>query len=238
VKLEPLVRHLRSKLLDFGTYVATDEEWIDDDADMLWKNEELVLYLQRAEEEFCRRYPIMDRTTAAVCQATVTLADPIVVLDPRVLQVDRIKLSTGTQFLKQIFLTELEEVIPDTWEAETGEPTHFIEDWERNKLRLYPIPITTGTADMHVGRNPLRALKWDFNNRSPEIPEVSHAHLLDWALYLAYLKDDTEETADVKRAMTFRDLFNDNVGGDISVKAMEARRHHAARPPRTRAYDR
>ncbi|UCD23237.1 MAG: hypothetical protein JSW51_09265 [Gemmatimonadota bacterium] len=239
MKLEDLVRELRRTLNDFGPYIATDEEWVDDDADMLWKNAELTTYIQRAEEEYTRRYPIPDDTTAAVCTVTVTATQPYVTLDPRVLQVDRIKLSTGTKAIKRITVDELDETLAESWEAEAGEPTHYIFEHHELRLRLYPIPTTTGTAALRVGRKALRPLRWDYNHRHPEIPENHHLLLLDWAAHLAYLKDDTEDTYDVKRAGTFRDIFNANVGGDISVKAQEARRQLAGtRVPRTRAYDR
>ena len=239
MKIEDIVREIRTTLNDFGPYIASDEEWLDDDADMLWKNAELTSYLSRAEEEYCRRYPIPDNASAEVCSAVVTATQAYITLDPRVLQVNQVMLSTGTKPLQRITLDELDEVRPELWQTETGEPTHYIFEDHTLQLRLYPIPITTGTAALRVGRRPLRTLRWDYNHRHPEIPERHHRLLEDWAVHLAYLKEDTELTYDVKRAGTFRDIFNANIGGDISVKAEEARRQLAGtRVPRTRAYDR
>lgn len=236
MKTEELIHDMRTTLVDWGPYGPDVNTWKTDDADMLWSNVELADYLRRAEEEYCRRYPIRDVTTAAVCQATVTAADPVVALDPRVLEVTYVKLSTGTKPLSRITVEELVEVVPETWDTENGEPTNYINEVQHLQLRLWPIPTTSGTAALHVGRKPLNNLSWKFPHREPEIPERHHPLLLDWALHLAYQKDDTEETFDVKRMGMFRDIFNSNVGGDISAKAEEARRQLAGtRRPRTTA---
>lgn len=237
MKIEDLIHDMRTTLVDWGPYGPTVNNWKTDDADMLWSNVELADYLRRAEDEYCRRYPIRDNTTVEICQATVTAASDYFVVDPRVLEITHVRLSTGTKPLRRITVDELDEVLPETWETENGEPTSYILEDHSLRVRLYPIPTVSGTAALRVGRKPINNINWKFPHREPEIPERHHPLLVDWALHLAYQKDDTEETFDVKRAGMFRDIFNSNVGGDISVKAEEARRQlSGTRVHRTRAY--
>lgn len=234
VNIETLVTHLRTRLNDFGPYLRSSSDWMNDDADMFWTNEELTDYLNQAQKEYTRRFPIKDSQTAAVCQIAVVAGTSVYTYHESILDIHRAKLASDTYPLTIITAPELDEVFDD-WESTTGTPTHFIMHADTGKLQLYPIPSANDTLNLQVGRRALEALDWDFSNRDPEVPEAHQWCLIDWASHLAYLKEDTEATFKPDRSEYFRAKFDHDVGGDMSYKAAEAR-HQTATRRVTRTY--
>ncbi len=67
--LEELVENARRRLEDLGGDME-GLDWKTDDSSLLWSNDDLVRYANEAENEFCRRRPILDSETASVwCRA-------------------------------------------------------------------------------------------------------------------------------------------------------------------------
>jgi len=69
-----------------------------------------------------------------------------------------------------------------------------------------------------VRRLPLEPLDWDDRaTQSPEIPEVHHGYLLEWALGLARLKDD-ELAYNKKASDAHFALFTAQVGARPQIE--------------------
>jgi hypothetical protein len=223
-------------LQDFGPYSASDQNWMSDDADMLWKNDELADYLHEAQTEYTRLFPIKDKTTAAVCNLSLVASTSDYAIHDSIFEIDRVTLSGVEGTLDRYYSWELDEVREQTWEGETGEPTGYLLDLDNRQIRFYPTPTATYTATLWVRRKPLLALEWTRNHRNLEIPEDDQLFLLHYAAHLAYLKDDTEETQDLGKSEHFRQLFYEHLGADVTVQQARIRAATQGRPRVSRTY--
>ncbi len=103
-----------------------------------------------------------------------------------------------------------------------GKPYIFLTDEQlanekrslsRMVLRVYPKPSSdyNGTnVNMRVVRMPIKSLTTDDMNAVPEIPEVHHLEMLDWAAFLALRIVDLD-AGNPGRANEFRAYFEKNV---------------------------
>ncbi len=116
-------------------------EEIDDTVDpYLWGDPALYIYLNEAEREAARRARLLkDSSTTAICTIAVTLGEPLLTLDPRILRVRRVRHSARTLPLTKIELADLERWVPE-WDTEYGDVTHWCPDFETWKIRLYRTP--------------------------------------------------------------------------------------------------
>lgn len=230
-----LVKDLRIRLDDFGGYSASDSDWESDDSDCLWSNEELTRYLNKAEEEYCRRVPIIDSSTPSICSISIVAGTANYTISPLILSVDRVKLASQTKPLAKTSSEEL-DLLLDNWEAESDEPEMFIDDLNPYSIRLVGVPVSNDVASLKVSRLPLNEMAWDNSDTDePEIRPEEHFTLLDWAAALAYLKQDAE-TLDKNKSDMFMNDFNTKVRARPNSKEIDLQRQRAARNLRVRSY--
>lgn len=163
----------------------------------LWSNLTLTLYANEAEQEACRRSELIVDSSSAFCTPSFTTGNPLIALDPLITEVKRVRVSNQYVQLQQISALEMDRKRPG-WEFHTGTiPLCVVTDYETGKLRLYPNPSIDGALAMTVARLPLQ----DMANLTdaPEIRKEYHPALVQWMLYRAYSKQDTE-TADPLKA--------------------------------------
>jgi len=147
-------------------------------------------FANEAQDEACRRSRlILDSTTAAICQIALVSGTATYNLDDRVLFVRRVKLSTITPVLARVSRKTLDVGAPD-WETETGQPRGYVPDMEDGVLRPYPTPDASYTAKLTVVRMPLVSMT--DGDEEPEIRSRHHRMLVEWMLYRAYSKEDSE----------------------------------------------
>ena len=184
----------------------------------LWGNTELIEAAADAEYEACRRARLLiDSSTAAVCQITVTVAEPLYALDDRVLFIRRAKMGLDERPLQRVSYRDLDAKVSG-WEADTGAPTHYVTDFETGKVRLYPIPDTDDTLSMTVVRLPLIPLN-DVSltlNATPEIKLHYHRSLRFWMMHRAYSKPDAD-AMDKGKAAENLDKFEAEFGKKSSA---------------------
>jgi len=189
------------------------QELDDEAAPYLWSDIELNAFLVDAENEACRRARLLvDSSTAAVCQISITAGDVTAgtasySLDSRVVSVRRAKTSERTKPLARTTRLEMDEM-RSGWDDDVGSIEAFLTE-DTGKILFWRIPDVTQTISMTVVRTPLVEMNDDED--SPEIPSRYHYSLLYWAKYRAYMKQDTE-TKDENKALENEALFTAEFG--------------------------
>lgn len=203
------------------------QEADDANSPYLWSDAELNDYANDAQNEACRRARLLvDSTTAAICQYTVASSGSgsyLIALDSRVLFVRRARLASRTVPLARMFLSDIEEQVPN-WEAATaGQPDRYIPDYQTGYVRLYRPSSVADTLNLTVVRMPLTDMSADGD--VPEIHTAWHRSLRFWMLYRAYSKHDAE-TYDEKKALANLKLFEEEFGKRSAAFDEEWLREH------------
>jgi hypothetical protein len=214
MKLQDLRAQFRSEADDaVAPYLFSDED-VDD-----WHN-------QAVEEAAVRADLLPEFDDAEVCAIDVTAGTSGYALHTAVTRVTHAAFTPDGQTepttLELIERVELDRRRPN-WRTETGAPSCLLV--EQGKVRLVPKPSTDGTLSLEVFRLPLTPMTADVDE--PEIQAHHHRHLVDWALFRAYSKPDTE-TQDLARAGAAEARFEARFGRrpDADMKqASEARPH-------------
>lgn len=235
--IRELVLASREELDDLPGDVDDPCAWENDDEGLLWKNHELVRFANQAQVEFCRRRPINDSTTAAICDASVTAGDLFVPYSPLIAYVDRMAVQGEAHGLTKKTKAWMDRNYAN-WETETGTPKHYIENITEYKARLYPIPDADININMTVGRLPLADMRWDRRQKDePEINVMYHMDLVMWMNHLALRKRDSQTHNKTESDRQYK-LFETAVGPRISAFNERMRRENRAQPLRTRAQPR
>lgn len=172
-----------------------------------WGNDEVLRWLNEGHTEAARRARLLvDSTTVAVCQATITAGDPLVTLDPRVVFVRRARIQGESLTLIRARVRDLDRDFPG-WDADISQetPRIYVPDYQTDKLRLVKTPVASGVLLMTVVREPLAPIALD---TSPEIPARTHEALIHWIKHRAYLKEDEDlkDEALSKKALALFEL--------------------------------
>lgn len=185
--LQTLIKRCRQRLDDFGGYPDSDG-WETDDAECLWSNEELVGYLNEAEEELCRVAAIDDRATAKVVDYTIAAGENTITLHPAILTIEGVLLGSTNKWLTKTTEAKAAEV---EWEDDT--PKFWITNRNTDYLTVFPTPTADDTLKLHVTRLPVKELSWTQRKfQSPEVNARFHLDLVFYVTYLAWLKEDPD----------------------------------------------
>ena len=202
------------------------------DPDQLWTDATLVNYIDAAQRRFARRaLAIRDNRTPEVTEVTLQTGVTEYVLHQSVLVVVSAKLTdaaadlprTGhstldvyrapdTQFfdVNQISLTQPGAPLAYTTDETLGEADDA--SFGSVVLRVYPAPSADydGTVlRLRVIRMPIERLTPDNLQAVPELPEMHHLEMLDWAAYLALRVVDVD-AGWADRAQEFRASFEEH----------------------------
>ena len=206
------------------------EEAGDTAEPFLWPNLILNLYANEAQTEACRRgHLLRDSVTTAICQLAVTAGDPIVELDPRILDIQRMRLASQFIQLRGISVQEMDDSIPG-WENQSGLPWRGVTDYQSNAIRLWPSPSANDVLKLSVIRLPLVDMVADTDE--PEIRKEYHPQLVQWMLHRAYAKQDSE-VFDANKSQTALANFEKEFGSRSSARnaAWRAERQLQFAPP-------
>ncbi len=143
----------------------------------------------QGQNEACRRGNLLTDSTSDFCTLDVTSGDPMIELNPLIIDVTRVRLSSTALPLSIAQTKQMDEEEPG-WEDHFGTPTHYIPDYQTGYLRLYPIPLEADVARITVTRLPLNDLVDDGDE--PEIRLETHPALVQWMLHKAYANQDTD----------------------------------------------
>lgn len=210
MNLLDLVTHMRKSMLDDTGGVGV--EWADlteedtDSAQLRWSNEELTRFIDQAVKRAVRAALLIKKSEAAF-DLTITAGVADYALDERII---RLKYVESVADGRQLEQGEIEDFIGiQSWRTRTGTPISYIADESDNTIKLYPIPVIDDTLNLTYHRLPLVDLSWTDNTVTPEIPSEYQIEMLDYAAYLAYMKDEAN-TFDPARATTYLALFSSN----------------------------
>lgn len=217
---QELITHMRESMLD------------DAAPPYLWSDTELLRYLNYAEVQACRRaHLIIDGTTAndngtaatagtagqkPLCTLSILANQAVYLLSPKILQVKRCQLLSMTYPLEgPVQYPELDERMSG-WKGTSGtvgtagsggSPACFLNE-PGNTITFILAPSANDTAYLVVSRLPLTPFTL---LTSPEIEEVYHHGLMNWACHLAFKKPDSE-AQNLNLAKIYEDSFTDEFG--------------------------
>lgn len=228
------VTRLRQRLDDQGGDAGTNY-WQTSDAGCLWKNDELVTYLNEAQKETCRRHPIID-STSDLCGITLVAGTATYDLDPLILAVERAYVTGADDVLiKRNYRDDIDTqsyVAPDT-------TLYYVEDGSLHNITLIAAPAAAGTLELTVKRLPLEDLEWmsvsAARGAELEVDDFLFGDILLYASYLAFSKRDAD-TLNLEAANTAMQRFQSRVGEPVNLKLLAVRKDVANKPMRTTGY--
>lgn len=161
-----------------------------------WSDDELVAWLNEAQEEACRRALLLVDSTSDAAVIDLSAGDIGADLHPSVIFVRRAIRGNGQALIPRV-ARSMDEEAPG-WElAQPSTPYVFVPDWQTGYLRFYPPAKNAETIRLTVVRTPLNPMVNDED--APEIRSQYHAYLLDWVKSRAYGKQDAD-SYDPKKA--------------------------------------
>lgn len=215
-----LVQQLRESVLD-----DTVEPY-------LWSTPELLRSLNYAERQACRRAQLIidsvtanDYGTAAtagtlgqkpLCSLSIVADQATYNLSPKVLQIKRCQLGTMAYPLRgPVEYPELDDTMSGWFgtngtigTAGSGGYPYAFANQPNDTITFVLAPSVADTARLVVSRLPLISFTLQ---TQPEIPEMYHEGLLDWAAHLAYMKPDSD-TLNLELAAFYEAKFTRQFG--------------------------
>lgn len=227
MNLSELIEELRENILhDRSDRTAGD-------SDLMWTDTTLVRYINEAQSRFARKtYVIRDGTTPEVTRVTIRegqteypLHESVMAVISAQIEGDRVALAR-TGFAVLAAPPELTTHYFDPAYAQSmtpGRPLAFSTDetfaegdtgsFSRPTMRVYPTPDAASeglVVRLRVIRAPIEKLTTRRLTAVPEVPEVYHLDMLDWAAYLALRVADLDAGLP-QRALEFRASFEQHV---------------------------
>lgn len=190
--------------MDFSEIEQSVRKTLDDNSttDKLWSQDEILEYARDAENEACERQNLIVESSSSLTSISVNTSTGTYSLSNTVTDVISAKLSLGTEPLMRTSRHVLDHSFSN-WQANTSTPRSYFTSGT-NKITVYPKPIVADTLNMTVARFPNIPMTID---GSPEIDARYHPGLLQWILYRAYMKNDSE-TLNVGKAKDYEKQFD------------------------------
>lgn len=204
-----LLNEIRQRLDDEGGDVGNPPtgyytRWQYDDSGCLWRNLELVAYLNETIREVGLRKPIYDSDDATVCTISIVSGTRVYALNPLVVSIDEARLvSTGLSLIKTT-VKRMRELIgryrpTENWRVLPGAVTHYLEDEYERQISLYHMPDTTDTLKLCVRRMFKDTVTWSSiaSEATPttaltDIPDQYRKALVFGTTALAFRKRDSD----------------------------------------------
>lgn len=194
MKLEELITLYRAQSMDKQHSTGSASDVFCDD-------ELLTIYANEGLDEACRRGQLLRDSLSPLCTVTFAAGAEAVTLDARVIKVLRAHIDG--QPVDALDVEQMDQLMPG-WQYRdaTGRPSRLVSGLTTGMLHLWPRPDQAGSLRLTVQRLPLKSMKVDSDK--PEIRPELHAGLVDWMLYRAYSREDTELFNDAKAAVALR----------------------------------
>lgn len=200
--------------------------------DRLWSDATLIRYMNEAERRFAREALVIRDSTSEATSVTLVAGQDTYTLHEKVLGVVSAKYQNDNTDLKRAGHSSLSTYTqPDTYFFDTsqlstmppGKVLAYSTDESVSQddgdsmsvvtMRVYPVPDASqagAVIKLRVVRLPLDDLSIDRPKARPEIPEIHHLEMLDWAAYLALRIVDVDG-GNPERAAEFRASFDASV---------------------------
>jgi hypothetical protein len=189
--------------MDFSEIELSTRRTLDDNTtgDRLWSQAEILEYAQDAENEAAERAGLLLDNSSAFTDIAVNTSTALYTLSNTITEVRSAIMALGTKPLMRTSEKVLDLSFA-SWRSKTGTPRSYFVS-ATNEIRVYPQPIVTDTINMTVARFPNIPM---LTTGSPEIDARDHPGLLEWILYRAYMKNDSE-TLNVDKALDHKANF-------------------------------
>lgn len=234
-----LARRIRERLADLGGDQGGNVHWEEDDTGCLWKNTELVNYVNAACMELAHRLPIHDAENNELTRIALRPGTARYPIDPRILAIDSVVLaSTGLPLVK-IHDAQDRSLWNDPHDTTYNEPSvvqQYRDDTDAMTLTVYATPTVVDTLILVIRRLPLEPLTWAQRKQEiEEFPPHLQEALISWACMQAYLKRDAD-TFDREQAGYFQGQFSDMTGPRVSFAHQRILKDVAGKRLRSRTY--
>lgn len=173
----------------------------------LWSNNEVALWIDDAQEMFCRLTDgIEDVLPLTIVADTEWYAKDVRILQTRGIThyLDPLDSGRGRDVRVVNYETYKRECRSEYFETRTGPIGYMVDGVRKNYYRASPIPNEGGTLQLMVYRLPVSAADTDIF----EIDRQHHLALCSWVFFRAYSKHDAD-TFDPRRAAVFQAEFED-----------------------------
>lgn len=170
-QVRDILYRVRTQILDDlpEESLGSGYDWVTDDADLLWSNEDLILYLDEAMLEFCLRRPLHDYSNTEITNVSVTAGVlKSVAIDERIIEIESVQLQSRVDDdeppLYKYFQGELDRKLPN-WRTYDKEVEIYCEDLDESTLYLIGELAASDTVLLSVKRMPLKQLhnvQWPF----------------------------------------------------------------------------
>jgi hypothetical protein len=197
------------------------------DSDVFCKDELLTLYANEAQDEACRRGDLLRDSASPMCSVAFDADAENVTLDSKIVRVVRARVNG--QHVAVLSGEEMDCIHPG-WQDDTtrDQPTHLVEGMTSGALHFWPRPQEAGVIRLTVQRLPLKQLRHGADK--PEIRTDLHAGLVDWMLYRAHSREDTDLHNDRKASVALA-KFEAEFGRKTSGRNEAWMRHGLAPMP-------
>lgn len=215
--LEQLIVLYRAQSMDIANAVGGSG------TDLLCSDELLTIYANEAQDEACRRAALLRDAVSDMCTVTFAAGDEAVALNPKIVRALSARVDGNPA---TVVSEEVMNHMHPAWMEDTrrASPTHLVSGVTTGMLHLWPIPASAGTVRLTVQRLPLKQMANDVDK--PEIRQELHPALVDWMLYRAFSRLDTDLYNDAKAKIAL-DRFEAEFGGKTSGRNEEWMRRGA-----------
>ena len=195
--------------------------------DYFCSDEELAIYANEAQDEACRRAQLLVDSSSPMCKVQIPADAHVVKLDARIINVQRAFVER--QPLGVVSVQEMDAIWPGwQFEAANTQVTHLVTGMTTGAVHLFPRPIAAVQIQMTVQRLPLKPMSKECDE--PEIRSELHKALVDWMLFRAYSREDTDLYNDTKATLRERS-FEAEFGSKVSARNEEWVRRGAGMLP-------
>jgi hypothetical protein len=216
--------------------VTAWREMLDDTEELyLWSNDELTSYADNLQKQIAADIPLLiDRSTSAICEVSLSQSDGLIDLDPRIIRITRAKIDGESRFLVLQDSEHMDTYYPE-WDSTADEDTSTIlvvNGVGTDQAFLYPPMDDSGTLKLVVVRLPLVTLDWTTHNAvAMELDKYAHL-FIHGIMRQAYLKQDTD-TYDRLRSEQHRVLWEGENGGGGDMEKIRLMVHRLSSRPQT-----
>lgn len=202
----------------------------DDAAPYLWSDTDVTRWLNEAQDEAAIRARLLfDADTPAYCQIAVLSGTRTYSVDAKVTEIVHAELEDGGGDTHPVdIFTDigLDRVNPGWRDDDPRCPEALI---HRGSTVTFDVePDANYTLNLEVYR--LSAAPMAVSGDSPEIAEVHHRHLINWAMYRGYGVPDTDgynAGMEKARLKDFEDYFGPRPTADLRKQGNASRVVHA-----------
>ncbi|MGB5169746.1 MAG: hypothetical protein WBP49_15205, partial [Acidimicrobiia bacterium] len=217
MNLQQLMDYVRLKARDKDGSLRTNAELIED-------------INEACDEAYLRSGSQYETTQTSTTPTAVQDGLLVYGLAPTSLQVYSVRLvhPTDKNRNKTLIASTMEEInaLDMRWQDAQGNPSHYITDFQRYAIRLYPLP-TAGPNDYSIGSaievwQAYRGSALVNPNDVPDVDPLNHRHLAEWVLYRIFSDHDLD-VYDEARGLQHQAKFDAMFGDRPSAKNMRLR---------------